>query len=187
MESFEFLMVLVSIILGLGIAEILSVVARIFRRELEPGWLHSAWMAIVLLLSLQAFWAAWGYQGRPDWSYAELVLFLVPRLLVYVVASVLNPPATNTLPLDDYFMDIRRRFFAAFAGFLITASLVYGVLSEGPGAPDIVRGVYLLLFAGLAASERRDVHLAGALVVLAIFLAFTFSFSFSLSQMLGAS
>ena len=40
MNSFEFIMVLVSIIVGLGIAELLKTLSKIIRGNLEDGLLH---------------------------------------------------------------------------------------------------------------------------------------------------
>jgi len=186
MQSFEFLMVTVSIVVGLGITELLGVVARILRRELEPGWLHSLWMTAALLHLLQTLWAAWAYQGRADWTFTGLVVFLTPRLLLFLMAAMLCPPVGEKAPLDDYFMDIRRRFLAAFIAFQIAASLAFFVLAEGPGLPDIVRGVMVVLLTALSLSERRAAQLFGVGIVLLIFSVFTFSFSFSLLDMFGS-
>ena len=62
MSLFEFLMVLVSIIIGLGIVEILTGIARQIRcRESIQGyWIHSVLVAIVFFALLQQWWEIWG-------------------------------------------------------------------------------------------------------------------------------
>lgn len=178
-------MVLVSIVVGLGIAELLGVVARVLRKELEPGLLHSLWLLLALFLLAQGFWAAWAYQVRSDWSFMDLAVFLLPRLLLFVVAAVLSPPAGFKGSLDDYFMDIRKRFFGALVCFLLAASLAYVFLSDGPGTPDIVRAALAVVYVGLALSESRKVQITGALVAIFVIAVFTRSFSFSLAEMFG--
>ncbi len=51
MSLFEFLMVLVSLIIGLGISEFLAGVARISRNKdsVQPYWVHSTLIVIVFL------------------------------------------------------------------------------------------------------------------------------------------
>lgn len=59
MNVFEFLLVIVSILLGLGIAELLAGMARMLRGELVAGTLHSLWMFIVFQLQVQLAWGLW--------------------------------------------------------------------------------------------------------------------------------
>ncbi|MBT3326623.1 MAG: hypothetical protein HN396_10310 [Gemmatimonadales bacterium] len=185
MQSFEFVVVIVSIVAGLGIAQVLEVVARILRRELTPGLLHSLWMFLILLMLLQSLWSAWAYQVRADWSFSDLVVILTPRLFVFISAAVLNPAPGIAIPLDEYFLDIRRSMFAAMAGFFITASVAFNLLGPGPGVQDAVRMGCLLLIGVLSVSERRSTQIAGVLAMLVVLGSFTFSFSFSLTEMLS--
>ena len=55
MNSFEFIMVLVSIIIGLGIAELLKTVSKIIRGNLEGGLLHILWSVNMLNMLIQCF------------------------------------------------------------------------------------------------------------------------------------
>ena len=56
MELFEFLMVLVSIIIGLGVAEVLTGVARElrYRKSVQHDWLHAV-LVIGIFLALRLF------------------------------------------------------------------------------------------------------------------------------------
>lgn len=60
MSLFEFLMILLSIIVGLGLAEILTGVGRILRegRQSDFSWIHSALVAAVF------FWIAADFLGE---------------------------------------------------------------------------------------------------------------------------
>jgi len=187
MQSFEFLMVTISIVVGLGIAEVLGVVIRVLRREVTPGWLHSLWMLTILVFLLQALWASWAYQVRTDWSFTDMTVLLAPRLFLFVAAGLLSPPPGRAGSLDEYLMDIRGRLYGALVGFNISASLAFNLLGDGPGVQDAIRGGLTVLYLALATSERRGVQLAGVLIVFGVLAAFTFSFSFSLAEMLGVS
>ena len=49
MNSFEFIMVLVSIIIGLGITEILQTISKIIRGNVKGGLLHILWSINMLI------------------------------------------------------------------------------------------------------------------------------------------
>ena len=71
MNLFEFLMILLSIIVGLGLAEILTGVARLLRdgRQAEFSWVHSAVVITILLALFQVFWESWTLvQSNSDFS-----------------------------------------------------------------------------------------------------------------------
>ena len=55
MNSFEFIMILVSIIIGLGIAELLKTLSKIIRGDHEGGLLHILWSVNMLNMLIQCF------------------------------------------------------------------------------------------------------------------------------------
>ena len=57
MELFEFLMILLSIIVGLGLAELLTGIAVILRegRQSQFSWIHGAVVLAIFLALLQTF------------------------------------------------------------------------------------------------------------------------------------
>ena len=71
MSIFEFVMVLVSIIIGLGIAEILNGVAGQIRSRNTTRiyWLHSVLVAAVFLALVQQWWEIWGDRNTPEWTF----------------------------------------------------------------------------------------------------------------------
>lgn len=66
MNVFEFLLVIVSIVLGLGITELLAGFVRILRGELVAGKLHALWMFVILQLQVQPAWGLWGLRSKAD-------------------------------------------------------------------------------------------------------------------------
>ena len=61
MNNFEFIMVLASIIIGLGIAELLQTTSKMLKGIAEKGILHIA--GAVILIVLQTIWIA-------NWSFS---------------------------------------------------------------------------------------------------------------------
>ena len=114
MNSFEFIMVLVSIIIGLGIAELLKTLSKIIRGNHEGGLLHILWSVNMLNMLIQCFWAYWVYENRVDWTYNELILILLGPIIMYIIASLLYIPNDQYNKLDEYFINHRLPFFYYF-------------------------------------------------------------------------
>ena len=81
MGTLEFVLVLVSIIIGLAMAELFGGVARVLRGDLRPYWIHSVWVLFVLLLQVQSWWSAWGVPVSESLQFREFSTLLIqPRL-----------------------------------------------------------------------------------------------------------
>jgi len=68
MSLFEFLMVLVSIIIGLGLAEILTGIAKMIRARasIQPYWVHAVAVVVLFGALLQQWWEIWGLRMRSE-------------------------------------------------------------------------------------------------------------------------
>lgn len=189
MQSFEFVMILVSIVIGLGVAELLGMLARILRNEARGGSLHTLWIIAVLLTLVQIFWAEWQLQFRSDWSLLELIIFLAPAFLLFLAASLLCPRTAEPMPLDAYFLERRKPFYLVLLAFLLSASIESWVFLDRAGAYDIVsaadgvRAALMIMCIALVLSSTRRVHLWGALIWIVTVVGFAMRFTFSLSRM----
>lgn len=180
MNLFEFLLVIVSIVLGLGITELLGGLTRILRGELPLGRLHAIWMLIVLQLQIQMAWAFWKVHLREAWNYPEFLLLLAGPVLLYLSAALLFPATGTNQTLDDHLMSRRRPFFVVMSAYMVYSVLFTWLLMgmDFPLVTTSVRAVVLAAFIILACTTRRSIHLIIALAILALHLWFTYSYSF---------
>lgn len=93
MSLFEFLMVLVSLIIGLGVAELLSGIAGIIRNkeEIKLYWVHSIFIAVIFLALLQTWWEIWGVRETPSWSFIGLLLMLGGPIGLFLISHLIFP------------------------------------------------------------------------------------------------
>ena len=181
MNLFEFLLVVVSIVLGLGITELLSGLAGLFRGDFVTGRLHVLWMLFVFQIQVQMAWGLWALRSREEWLYPEFLLLLLGPILLYMAAAVLFPTvAGSDETLDDYLMARRRPFFLLMAAYVAFSALYARFLlnSELKLIPTTFRLIAFALFIVLAITDKRRVHL---LLGLALFLSqlwFTYLFTF---------
>ena len=98
-------MILLSIIVGLGLAEILTGIARIFRerRQREFSWIHSALVAAVFFGLLQTFWESWSLRAIEEWTFPAMLLMLSSPILLMTIAHVLFPADAQYKNLEEYY------------------------------------------------------------------------------------
>ena len=110
-DSFDFLMVLYSIIIGIGMSQILMAIGRILQAEkkIRLYWVHSAWVLLIFLLHIFVWFNAWEYSRIQTWSFSQFLSFLaVPTLLF--ITSVLTFP--DIYQEKEY--DLRDYYYASF-------------------------------------------------------------------------
>jgi hypothetical protein len=177
---FEFLLVIVSIVLGLGITELLAGLVRILRGELVAGRLHALWMFVILQLQVQLAWGLWGLRSKVEWQYPEFLLLLLAPVLLYLAAAVIFPGVETAERLDAHLIRRRRPLFLLLTGYLIVAALFSWVLFDEDLTltAAIIRLPAIAILATLAITERPRVHLVLGLVVLALQFWFIYVFTF---------
>ncbi len=110
MSLFEFLMVLVSIIVGLGIAEILNGIALQvrYRQAIKGYWLHSCGVALVAVALLQNWWELWGLRDTGEWLFFSMVLMLISPAALYLIAHLIFPERKQGTDMRVYYYDQMR-------------------------------------------------------------------------------
>ncbi|HKK92098.1 MAG TPA: hypothetical protein VJ925_01650, partial [Longimicrobiales bacterium] len=82
MSLLELIFVVTSVIVGLGIAEILTGVVRVFRGELRGGLAQSLWTVIIFTSLVQLVWAYWGMNSVSSLTYAEYLVILAGPVML---------------------------------------------------------------------------------------------------------
>ena len=137
MKEFEFLSVFVSIIIALGISNILSSAMRLIRRRGRVR-MHVptlVWMAVLFLLQVLVWWVAFQRREWTNWTFFRFLLYLLMPILVSVPGYLLVPEIElelePTYDLEREFNHNRKWFFAMLAAVGIV-SLVEYLLSPSP-------------------------------------------------------
>jgi hypothetical protein len=85
MESFDYLSVLLSIILGLAITQVLLgfrglILARVRVKIYLPTLI---WAGLALLIAIQAWWASFGLRTRGTWNFLAFFVIALQTISVY--------------------------------------------------------------------------------------------------------
>lgn len=179
MSVFEFVLIPMAIILGLGITELLSGVVRVLRGDLKAGPLHLVWVFLVFLVQVQWMWAQWALHEMSEWTFPVFGLGLMEPIGLYMGAAILFPAESSPKPLDEHLLAHRRSFFPIAAGTLAVFLASDWVHGDEPGIGEIVPRVVGILFCGiLATTGNRKFHWTAVTILLVLLAWYIYAFTF---------
>jgi hypothetical protein len=175
-DTFNYLAVLISIILGLGITQLLSGLGRLLqdRGRVRMYWPPVVWVGVLLLLHVQTWWALFGLRSLQSWTFlAFLIVLAQPVVLFLLTALVL--PGERTDPERDLRANYysQARWFFGLAVLLLIVSLTRDLVLTGglPGVLNTGAHALLLVLWGIAAITRSDVYHRAVAIGTALVLA----------------
>ncbi len=153
---------LISIVIGLGLAEMFGNLYRLIRNRGRVSWdvLPLAWMATLFFLILNYWWALFLRLNRSEKAntVAEFGLILTSPILLFLATAIVLP---NFAADDDW--DMRRDYeaqrkvialtFALYQVSTFTTALVIGTMAWN--FLSIVRVVIFALLVSMLVTNRR--------------------------------
>ena len=182
MALFEFLMILLSIIVGLGLAEILTGTAKLLRdgRQSAFSWAHTFVVASIFLALLQVFWESWGLRTIEEWTFPAMLLMLGSPVLLFLIAHILFPGSRKYADLGEYYFHRIRLLWSLAAMTVVIGVLFRPLAFDMPllvadnlsSAPSLVACILL------ATVQNRTFHNVMTPLVLLTILADTLAISY---------
>ena len=184
MDPFSYLTVLVSIILGLGITQLLTGVGRMLnaRMRVRQYWPVNLWVALLLLIHIQAWWAMFELRSHATWTFTAFLVVLLLPIVLYLAAALVLPEFAGEAPIDlraNYYAHARW-FFGLLILMLVVSAVRPIVLGDGR-ALNLDFLAHVVLFTGFGAaaltrSERYHEALAAvSAVLLVLYVALLFA------------
>ena len=92
-SPFEYVSILVSIILGLGITQILSAFSDLLYhyKKVKFYWPHTFWIVFILFLHIQDWFITYQLKDKPVWHLPELFFILLYPISLFCIAKMLLP------------------------------------------------------------------------------------------------
>ena len=117
MTLFEYISVMVSIVLGLSLAQLLNGVSQVARNSgrISAYLPHTLWLINLTLLHFLMWWSFWDFRSV-EWNYARFIVIVTEPLLIFLTTAILMPRnfAGKNVDLREYFLSIRHWFFLTF-------------------------------------------------------------------------
>ena len=183
MDQFNYLAVLISIVLGLGMTHILSSFGRWLEnrgtfRAYGPA---IAWAGIVLIVHVQTWWSMFGMRNHTHWTFLQFSLVLLQPIVLFLLSTLVLPGSSSpgTDLRENYFR--QKPWFFGFLMALLTVSVLKDLLMAGELPEPMNLGFHAFLFltsAGAIWTDRELYHrlLAGtSLLFMCLYIAVLFA------------
>ena len=168
MTTFEYLAALVSVVVGLGMAQTLRGLSHLVhgRASVRVHGPHLMWAANVMLWMVIFWWFSFGLVELPEWRLPDLIWVLLYASGIYFLTSLVFP---DPMPADfdgvSHFHDNRSWFFGALfcVGLLEVGDYWVKTIYQGvlPAQTGVQLALYLTLLGlwlpgSLVASRIRN-------------------------------
>jgi hypothetical protein len=145
MSSFEFISILMSIVIGLGVTNLLAGLGRAFyrRRETPMDEVHIVLTAGTLLLLILQWWVTFKWNTETHWTFDHYLALIIWAVSMYLMTVFLYPPdLSETEEHKARFERNRSGYYSSFSAMClldIVQAAIHG---------DLFHPVWYLPYAG---------------------------------------
>jgi hypothetical protein len=117
-DIFPHIRIVMGMVIGLGVARLLSGVARIVQ---HPGQyplypVHLAWVALLLLMLVHFWWWEFGLYVVEDWTFGKYLFIVLYAVTLFLMCALLFPDSMQDYrSYEDFFYARRAWFFGLLA------------------------------------------------------------------------
>jgi len=160
--AFDYLTILISIVLGLAIANVLARLATVItaRERFDFYWPPIAWAIWLFFICVQHWWAEWSVRHTQHWNFGTYWLQLLVPVDLFLLSALALPERAEhgTIDLGAWYFHNRVWFFGAMF-FLPLLSIAEEVARTGHMS-SVLNLAFLVLFdlviiVALALRSRR--------------------------------
>ena len=148
MSHFEYISVMFSIILGLGLTLALRGISRLIRSPRRESAVV-LWAVFLVFMYLQNWWAFWDMASIEGWDFFRFLLVSVYVCTLYAMTELILPMTASTdTDWREHFLSVRKWFYGMFVMLALQAILQNWYVSGIPLIhPYRIMQVTLLLLA----------------------------------------
>ncbi|MFZ6010581.1 MAG: hypothetical protein ACOYXT_09555 [Bacteroidota bacterium] len=175
-SPFEYVTVLISIILGMGITQIVSGLAQIIHRweKVRIYWPHLVLIILVFIIHIQEWWIIYEMEDLKYWRLATFLFTILYPVNLYILARILFPIDWKDGVVDlklFYYQNFRRIYL--FIISLDVLAIIDNVLISGYAIRDQLPQLSILTVLAIVASRnKRNEFVHHSVAVFLLLIAF---------------
>lgn len=125
MDPFSYLVVLTSIVLGLGVTRLVGGLGQLMqtRKRKRTYWVHTLWAANLLVVIVIVWWFAYRWRVYERWTFFLFLWLLLSPIVLYLIASLLFPDPDEEQPIADW----RVHFYENHRDIFLLLSLIFPI------------------------------------------------------------
>ena len=145
MQIFDYVMLLVSVVLSLGLARLLETHARLVKRGTAVKWsaVYVAWLLILAAMHVDLWATLWAVHTQTAWPWTMVLGFFFQAIALFYGAVMITPDDDGS-PVDlwQFHLGNRRRYIPTMAVYTVSLPYVAGcLLAMASSARWVQRGV----------------------------------------------
>ncbi|MEO9805817.1 MAG: hypothetical protein ABJF04_21345 [Reichenbachiella sp.] len=157
MDPFEYVIVLISLILGIGIAQLLNGLADMLAqyKKVKFSTAHTIYILIIFLVFIQDWWYSYQYSKQINaWTLPIVMALLSFPIFLYLLARFLFPTGSRSQETDmvTYFSENWRWLYSFFVSTIVISILqnvyISGLTWKENMPHFCYMGVYLIFIVG---------------------------------------
>ncbi len=172
-SPFEYVTVLISIILGMGITQLISGITNVVVRweSVKTYWPHTVLVLLIFIIHIQDWWATYELNSFQYWRLTTFLFIILYPVNLYMLARILFPIRWGTATdLKKFYLENYRKIYL-FMTFLPLHSIIDNHFIGGYEFEDqILQIAVLLLLIAVIVLNKKDerIHQAIAIIFLLI-------------------
>lgn len=179
MSMFEFVTVMVSMILALCLGHLLRGASFLAKTDREVIYYRPLvlWSIVVLLSVINHWWSLWDLRDV-EWNYGFFLYILLAPVLITFATGLLLPSESSSGPIDlrAHYARIRRLFSLAMVSYA-SAMWFDGPLIAGQAVFGAVGALHIPIIAadfvpGITGNERANSLAASVVIVILLIVMF---------------
>lgn len=127
MAIFDYVMLLISVVLSLGLARLLETHARLVKRGSAVTWsaVYVAWLVIVAAMHVDLWATLWVVHTQKAWPWTMVLGFFFQAISLFYGAVMITPDDDRTsVDLWQFHLDNRRRYIPTMVVYTLLGSLL---------------------------------------------------------------
>lgn len=174
MTPFEYVIVLISIILGMGITQIVSGLADMIHRweRVKVYWPHLVLVIIVFFIQIQEWWVTYDMRNYEYWRLPTFLFIILYPVNLYILARLLFPVSWRGKVIDMkefYFQNSRRIYL--FTITLDSLGVIDNIFIANYTVQDqIIQFIVMALLIFVVAKDNKNELLHKTIVLLLLFI-----------------
>lgn len=121
MSTFEFVSVLLSIVVSLALAHLLTAIARMLQaKDLKVSFVLAGWIGVALFTCIDYWFSLWHARETAVWSLGYVFLWLLAATSVYLFAWLVVPEGKlDGVDLRAYHDESRRKYLPLYGAYVL--------------------------------------------------------------------
>jgi len=178
MTAFEFVSVLLSLVISLAVAHLLTGIAEALKaKKVRFHWVLAGWWLFVFMLCVDYWFSVWRLRDAPAWTLGFVLIWLVLAAITYIAAWLVVPEkdADGTMDFVAHHEANRRKYLGTLIAWVLGGTIVNGYTPSMEIA-NLLAPLFVIIFLASIIWKHRLVQIAAIVLSYAGFIYYALNF-----------